>query len=313
MLMHPGNHIGDSWYYVNDTVAHCFYLTCPDTIELHTDWHIGHATSTDLINWEIHELALKKGEPETYDGICPSTGSVIRFQDRYWMAYTGNWQGPEPTVALAISDDLFHWEKFDANPVTKIDPRYYELMGPPPSNFPHWRDPFLFEHDGAVYHYVCARKCTKTPKTGGTLGLAKTMDMRHWKVLPPPQVDPVCLALEVPQIYAWQGRYYLIFSANPPWFCDAFLAQYPMDSLRDAGYVMVGPTPFGPFTMPGNGQIVPPNYEIQPYAVQLVFWQAKTYLLGTVWNSAQDYICDPLPVQLTPTGVKLAEGCNSII
>lgn len=310
MLIHPGNHIGDSWYYVSDEVAHCYYLTCPDTVKLHTDWNIGHATSRDLVIWEIQELALKKGEPESYDGVCPATGSIIRFQERYWMAYTGNWRGPEPTVALAVSDDLFHWEKFDANPVTKIDPRYYEPVGPVPSNFPHWRDPFLFEHEGAVYHYVCARKNTKEHKTGGTLGLARTTDMRHWEVLPPPDVEPVCRELEVPQVHAWEGRYYLIFSANPPWFSDEFLARYPEETLRDAGYVMVGPTPFGPFTMHGNGQIVPPEYTPLPYAVQIVFWRGQPYLMGTVWNDEQDFICDPIPVKFTKTGVKLAEGMN---
>lgn len=303
MLIHAGNHIGDSWYYVENDLIHCFYLTCPDAVERHADWNIGHATSTDLMTWELQGLALKKGEPGTYDGICPATGSVIRFQGRYWMAYTGNWRGPEPTVALAVSDDLFHWEKFEANPVTKIDPRYYEAVGPPPSNFPHWRDPFLFEHEEAVYHYVCARKTTEEHKTGGTLGLAKTTDMRHWEIMPPPDVEPVCQELEVPQIHAWEERYYLIFSANPPWFSDEFLVRYPRETLRNAGYAMVGTTPFGPFRIHGSGQILPPDFGEQPYAVQLVVWKGRPYLLGTVWNDDQDYICDPIPVTFTETRI----------
>ena len=36
MLIHPGNYIGDTWYYVDNDTIHCFYLTCPDAIERHT-------------------------------------------------------------------------------------------------------------------------------------------------------------------------------------------------------------------------------------------------------------------------------------
>ncbi len=305
MLIHPGNHIGDSWYYACDNIVHCFYLTCPDTVERHTTWDIGHATSFDLVHWKIHDLALKKGEPGTYDGSCPATGSVLRYQDRYWLAYTGNWNGPEPTVALAVSDDLYHWGKFSSNPVTKIDPLYYETMGVAPRNWPHWRDPFLFEHEGFVYHYVCARLNKGEKNTHGTLGLARTKDMHHWEVLPPPDVEPVVGELEVPQVHRWNNVYYLVFSTLPELFSEEFLARYPKEEFTLSSYSMIGPTPFDPFRMHGNGQILPIDYQVQPYANQIVFWQGQPFLLGTVWNDEQDFICDPIPVKFTETGIKL--------
>ena len=89
MLIHPGNHLGDSWYCGDGDTAHCFYLTCPDTVERHTSWDIGHATSTHLIDWTSHDIVLRQGEPGSYGGRCPATGSVIRFNERYWLAYTG--------------------------------------------------------------------------------------------------------------------------------------------------------------------------------------------------------------------------------
>jgi beta-fructofuranosidase len=102
-------------------------------------------------------LVLWKGAPDSYDGRCLATGSVLRFNDRYWLAYTGNWNDPQPTAALAVSDDLYHWEKLANNPITHIDPTYYDdTPRRPPRDWLHWRDPFLFEHDGFVYHYVCA-------------------------------------------------------------------------------------------------------------------------------------------------------------
>jgi beta-fructofuranosidase len=304
MLIHQRNHMGDSWYYVHEDLIHCFYLTSPDTIERHTAWDIGHATSSDLVNWTIHDLVLQKGAPGSYDGNCPATGSVIRFQDRYWLAYTGNWNGPVPTAALAVSDDLYRWEKCAWNPVTQIDPRYYETIGTAPRAWPHWRDPFLFEHEGYIYHYVSARLNTGESATRGTLGMARTQDMRTWEILPPPEVEPVVGELEVPQVHKWENLYYLAFSTLPEVISDKLFACFPKEDFTLSGYSMVGPSLFGPFKMHGNGRILPLDYAVQPYAIQIVIWQEKPYLLGTVWNDEQDFICDPIPLQFTDVGVK---------
>jgi beta-fructofuranosidase len=308
MLIQPGHHIGDSWYYVDGDTVHCFYLTCPERVERHTSWDIGHATSPNLVDWTIHDIILGKGEPASYDGRCPATGSVLRFNHRYWLAYTGNWNGPQPAAALAVSDDLFHWEKLADNPVTCLEPAYYDdTPRRPPRDWLHWRDPFLFEYEGGVYHYVCANTNKGPLDERGTLGLAKTSDMVHWQVLPPPQVDPVCTELECPQVYQVGDQYYLIFSAAPEFFSEAFQARYADVQVGLSSYAMVGESIFGPFHSHGSGQIIPPNYPVQPYANQIVFWQEQAYILGTIWNDEQDFICDPIPVQFTATGIKVIE------
>jgi len=305
MLIHPGNYIGDTWYYVDNDTIHCFYLTCPNTIERHISWDIAHATSTNLTDWTLHGVILRKGEPDAYDGRCPATGSVIRFKDRYWLAYTGNWNGPQPVAAMAVSDDLFNWEKLPNNPVTQIDPAYYDdTPRRPPRDWLHWRDPFLFEYEGAVYHYVCANKNSGPIDERGTLGLAKTTDMLTWQVLPPPQVDPVCTELECPQVHHVDGRYYLIFSAMPDFFSTAFQQRYSGQLRPFSSYAMVGESLFGPFHIHGSGQIIPFDFPLTPYANQIVFWQGQTYMLGTVWNDEQDFITDPISVEFTEMGIK---------
>ena len=305
MLIHPGNYIGDTWYYVDNDTIHCFYLTCPNTIERHTSWDIAHATSANLTDWTLHGVILRKGEPDAYDGRCPATGSVIRFKDRYWLAYTGNWNGPQPVAAMAVSDDLFNWEKLPNNPVTQIDPAYYDdTPRRPPRDWLHWRDPFLFEYEGAVYHYVCANKNNGPIDERGTLGLAKTTDMLTWQVLPPPQVDPVCTEMECPQVHHVDGRYYLIFSAMPDFFSTAFQQRYSGQLRTFSSYAMVGESLFGPFHIHGSGQIIPFEFPLTPYANQIVFWQGQTYMLGTVWNDEQDFITDPISVEFTEMGIK---------
>ncbi len=111
MFTSPSHHLGDSWYFVDDDKVHMFYLTCPENVERHTAWDIGHAVSTDLRNWQIEEIILRRGEPDSFDGRCPATGSVIKAFGRYWLSYTGNWNGPQPLVSPSRSDNLYIGKK----------------------------------------------------------------------------------------------------------------------------------------------------------------------------------------------------------
>jgi beta-fructofuranosidase len=116
MLRHKNNFIGDTWYYVNEDTVHCYYLTCPTTVERHTAWDIGHAVSKDLINWTDHQIVLRRGKLGDWDDTCLATGSVIKHEGRFWMAYTAKWDKPDVAVGIAVSDDLYHWEKVGNRP-----------------------------------------------------------------------------------------------------------------------------------------------------------------------------------------------------
>lgn len=129
MLKDPGKHIGDTWYYIEENICHCFYLTCPDTQPRHQCWDIAHATSRDLIHWTKHGIVIPKGQDGEWDCSCLSTGSVIRFDNRYWMAYSGKWDGEIVQIGLAVSDDLHTWKKCNWNPVCKPDGELYAKRG----------------------------------------------------------------------------------------------------------------------------------------------------------------------------------------
>ena len=116
MFTKDDHHIGDTWYYVHENEVHMFYLTCSASIRRHSCWSIGHAVSSDLTNWHDHGIILAPGEENSWDGLCPATGSIIKHNDLYYMAYTGNFAGPKPTVGLAISQDLYTWEKYSGTP-----------------------------------------------------------------------------------------------------------------------------------------------------------------------------------------------------
>ncbi len=308
MLVHPQHQIGDPWFFVDGETVHCFYLVCPlDSDDFKSDSKdIGHATSTDLVNWQIHDLALRRGAPGSYDGASLATGSVIRAQGRYWMSYTGNHAGPNPCAALAYSDDLFEWHKADWNPITRLDERFYQRTGNAPRAIEHWRDPFLFARDDYFYQAICANRNDGPPDARGTVGLARSRDWREWETLPPLEVEAVASELEVPQIYEVDGRWYLIFCLAPAWWSAPWRAQHPDAITRWSTYAMVGASPLGPFTLRDARPIVPPTHPVSPYAGQIVNWRGQHYLLGKIKvpGNQGNAVCDPIEVIFDAAGVR---------
>jgi beta-fructofuranosidase len=302
MLTHYGNQIGDSWFYVKGDITHCYYLTSPEHVKRHTYWDIGHAVSRNLVDWEILGIALQMSPRGKWDESL-ATGSVIRWQGQYWMAYTSH---ATAQTGVAVSDDLEHWQRISDYPKTSLDPRYYEETGSGKRKLKNWRDPFLFEYSGQVYQLVCASLNRGAADARGTVGVARTRDMENWEVLPPLEVELVAQELECPQIYAAAGRYYLLFSTGTDLFSADFLSRHNSAELGYAAYSMIGPSPLGPFHITGNGRVLPPDYSIQPYAAQIVWHEKKAYLLGTIFYQGTHRICDPVPVEFTPEGIKLA-------
>ena len=119
MFTLPGYTIGDAWFVVNDGLAHCFFCTSPPP---NSDWHwdIGHAVSRDLVHWEYVGLALERGAGESWDSQTLSTGSILAWNGRFWMAYSALRRNENPPtrkvhrVGLAVSDDLYAWTKYAA-------------------------------------------------------------------------------------------------------------------------------------------------------------------------------------------------------
>ena len=309
MYSRPGHLIGDAWYFIEDDTAHVYYLTSPDDAppeERGHHWDIGHAVSDDLVSWEYVGLALRKGEPGAWDDKRLATGGVIKRDGRYWMSFTGHHLADQPNfqrVGMAVSDDLTNWEKTPENPVTVPDPQYYELVSTCPRGIVNWRDPFLLDTGDEVFHFVCARRADGDRKTRGSVGVARTRDMRNWEVLPPPEHDRIAHEFEVPQVYFINGRWYLVFCSHPVMLSDEFKARFSGQELRKADYSMVGESPIGPFHIHGTGEIVPMNFSPHVYASQLVQWKGEWLLLGTIVGG--EAISDPIPIEAGETGLHI--------
>jgi len=307
MFNRPGFHIGDTWYFVQGERAHMYYLTCPDSIPRHTRWSIGHAWSDDLVHWQDMGVVLKPGLPDAWDGICPATGSVIEFGGRYWMAYTGNFSGPRPATGLAVSEDLFSWQKWDGNPVTGIDGRIYSGEGNLAWRQPRWRDPFLFRDGETVYQLITAALPCAPPETAGTVALACSRDMENWEILPPLDLPEIGQDLECPKLHLVDGRYYLTLSVSKTIMAPGLASLQGEGQPLDTAYSLVSDNFEGPYVLHGNGRVLEEGFPVSPYACEPVRFRGKYHLLGTLWDDEQgDRVCDPIPLQATSRGWKAA-------
>jgi beta-fructofuranosidase len=307
MFSLEGQRIGDAWYFVEDDAIHAYFLVMP-LEEQQSGWDIGHAVSRDLVHWTYVGPALTRGPKGSWDDKCLATGSVIRRDGKYWMAFTGHkYEGFfVQRIGMAVSDDLEHWEKLLENPTGGADAAYYEIVSTGQRTLTHWRDPFMLDTGEEVIQYVCARQTEGDETIRGTIGLARSKDMSRWEAMPPPEHDRMTEEMEVPQVYLIDDRYYLVFCTHEHLLAPAFKARFPGHTFRSTNYAMVGDSPLGPFHIRGTGEIMLEALPYGFYAGQLVLFRGTWFLLGTIRDDAYTAISAPLPVVADDTGIHVA-------
>jgi beta-fructofuranosidase len=232
---------GDCMPFAHDGVFHLFYL-------LDENHHQGrgglgghqwaHASTTDLIHWQHHPLALPI--QEDWEGsIC--TGSVI-FAGGYYHAFYAT-RKPDFTQHLshAISQDGITFEKCSPNPFMPAPEGYS------PSDF---RDPFVFQDDSGRYQMLVTSKMNHYPlyERGGCLLRLSSDDLVRWSVEEPflvPGSGPGFLGVpECPDYFYWEGWFYLLFGLG-------LQTRYRMSR-----------SPFGPWQKPANDLLDCPSLAV---------------------------------------------------
>lgn len=190
----PDRWIWDSWYVWDGDVCHAFYLCASralgDPNRRHRNVNVGHATSRDLVNWEILPDALSPSESPAFDSWTTWTGSAVKGDDgRWWMYYTGTSRedgGNIQSVGAAVSTDLRVWEKLSTTAMVSADSTWYEQLDLTIWHDQAWRDPWVFKNASGLWQMlVTARSSSGDPKTRGAMGQAVSQDMVNWEVLQP--------------------------------------------------------------------------------------------------------------------------------
>lgn len=251
--------IWDFWFAQDGDTTHMFYLSADKSLgnpdERHWNVTIGHAESTDMINWTLLPDAIAPttdwdGE-EPFDSKTTWTGCVIRHDGQWIMFYTSSKKsenGLKQRVVRAVSDDMTHWKKCTNLPAFGADPEWYELLGGGDWHDESWRDPWVFysSETNQWHMYFTAREKSGPSDGRGVVGHATSADLIHWQAKGPVAAPGWYGEMEVPQVFEQAGRYYLIYSVPRQHITEKHLSETQMEA-RTGTFYMVSDSPFGPF------------------------------------------------------------------
>lgn len=167
--------------------------------------HWGHAKTKDFIHWEDLPVALEPTEDYEKDG-CFS-GSAIEKDGKLYLMYTGHYNrnGRRREVqCIASSSDGIHFEKHPNNPVIS------ELELGDHGMIEEFRDPKVFEHDGAYYAVVAS----KTKDNRGLILMFKSEDLINWSFFSKVLEGSINQGImwECPDLFPLDGKWVMIFS-----------------------------------------------------------------------------------------------------
>jgi beta-fructofuranosidase len=252
MLRLPDRWIWDFWLADTGVDYHVFYLQAPRSLGdeqlRHHNATIGHASSADLHDWRVWPDALRPGAPGAWDDLATWTGSVISWDERWWMFYSAissREHGRVQRIGAATSTDLATWTKHPANPLIEAEGRWYERADD--KHTLAWRDPWVFaDPDGDGFHaLITARVGTGPEDERGVIGHARSADLVRWEV-GPPLTDPGDFGeLEVPQLVWADGEPVLVFSCGERYVGRR--RRQPGVAARAATYLAPAPGPLGPY------------------------------------------------------------------
>lgn len=131
----------------------------------------GHATSTDLIHWDVQEPVLPT-LPGTWENTHVWAPHVIERDGRYLMYYTGVNENAAQGIGIATSTDLVRWDRVSEGPA--ITPGSWGAWDP--RVFSNCRDAFVLDLGDVQYCYYTAQTHDGTY----CVGISRSSDLVNW-------------------------------------------------------------------------------------------------------------------------------------
>jgi beta-fructofuranosidase len=304
--------VWDSWYVNDGEKYHAYFLKAPRSIsdpELrHFNVSYGHATSTDLVNWDYLGECFHPSV-NGWDNYTTWTGSVIRGDDDLWhLYYTGTTKN-DPQLAQRIghatSTDLHNWERVGNGLILDLIGQNSHLYETDVSN-DEWhdramRDPWVIrdpEGNGWLMYFTARASGISEANDAGCIGFATSPDGYQWD-LKPPVFTGGFGQLEVPQVFEKNDKWYCLFCTANIHFSKSEATMRPVVT---GNHYLIGDSPHGPW------QIAPGFLDgTQPctrYAARIVDTDKGMVILGFADRpeGSTDFIgeiMNPDPVEIT--------------
>ncbi len=173
---------------------------------------VAHLSSADLRHWTKHPVAIAPGGADAVDRHTICTGSVIPYKGGHRFYYStrvladgAGLDEVRQVVCVADSKDGVTFEKSARNPILRA-PEGFRVCA--------FRDPFVFcDPANGLYHMlVTGARPAKVAWRDGVLLRYTSKDQENW-VFDSVAYEPgTGDAPECPELFEWNGWYYLIFS-----------------------------------------------------------------------------------------------------
>ena len=279
MYYSPANsYMWDFWLVKKKDLYHIYYLQAPRSIQnpdiRHSVASVGHAVSKDLEIWKEDGTVLEAGTEESWDDTSIWTGSIIEKNEKYYMFYTSRSKveaGKIQRIGVAISEDLYVWEKYKNNPVMEADANWYEKADISDEGLEHWRDPFIIynREDKFYYAFICARVNYGDYNGRGCIARAKSRDLLVWEVMSPATDAGNFYEMEVPDLHFKNGRWYLLFTTSSAAYSEKHKKEiFPLVPQTGTLYYQ-SKTLLGKFTPMANQEVLL-GTETQTYAARVI-------------------------------------------
>ena len=277
-----GMSIWDTWCVKSGETSHLYYLQYwePDSKRPQVDGDfLGHAVSSDLINWKECDYALGPNVDGTDDDMQPWTGCTVYHESRFYMFYTMRSKKDSATkqkIGLAISEDGYNFKRYKDNPVIVPDSKWY-VNNTNYCGCIDCRDLIVIRHSDYWLGYFAARVHGKSPIETAAIACAKSYDLIHWEQLPPVFVPKKYNCIEVPDVFFLNGKWYLTALTGHHY---GNRGQFTDSKCFNGTIYAVSDGPLGPFKELDTNVLIG-GYITCGYSCRSVLFNGRRYVMFT--------------------------------
>lgn len=315
---HDGS-MWDNWYVIKNDEVHMFHLWGPlSNISYDYDVNLrgfGHAFTTDLLHWNEQPQVLSLVNAQTsYELDFHYSGCAYAWEGKYYMFYTmRRWN--QQRIGVAMSNDLYSWERYSGNPVIEPDARWFIPISSQPEgwNGDDCRDMIVVrKSDGTGFYGYFVSSTTVLGYTSPTaaIGLAESSDLLNWKQKGIVYLPSGVSMPEMVDVFECNGRWYMTLTTaknngSLNVFSDPYVARATVYASSD--------TQEGPFVENVNDNVLLGGPILSGYSSRTVEFKGERRILYVDPDNGCGTICLPKTIGTTSEGYLRAYYASDLI